>query len=151
MERRFRRCLLGAGFVAAALLPVPGASAPTFGDEDLKGEYLFTVLDISFYMPPGSTTSVVNHCVVAGTVAFDGAGNMALSATTRCSRSGVSTIGGNQYYSVNPDGSFLISESSDMSDPVHGQIVDKGRTLLLDGTTRTRPDSISWSGIGMKR
>lgn len=52
---------------------------------------------------------------------------------------------------VNPDGSFLVSGSPDMADPSHGQIVDKGRSLLLDGTTKSRADLLSWSGIAMKR
>ena len=141
--------LLVAG-VVAGLAAAPAGAAPGFGDEDLKGEYLFTVLEVNLHQLPGGPL-VTNHCVIAGIVVFDGAGRMTLDGAKRCSRSGNETLQATQFYVVNADGSFRISESADMSDPVHGQIVDKGRSLLLDGTTRTLPEILSWSGIGMKR
>jgi hypothetical protein len=149
--RPFLRYSLLAGGLAAALVAAPATAAPTFGNDDLKGEFLFTVLEVRREILPGGTTPVIEHCVIAGTAVFDGAGTMTLSGTQRCSVTGTGGLSGTQYYAVNPDGSFLISESTDMTDPVHGQLVEHGRTLLLDGTTRTLPEILSWSGIGMRR
>jgi hypothetical protein len=150
MKRLFHRSLLVGALTVAGLASAPATAAPGFGNEDLKGEYLFTVLDVGRRQLP-SGAFVINHCVVAGTATFDGIDRMTISGTQRCSQTGTETIGGTQFYTVNADGSFLISESADMSDPVHGQIVDKGRSLLLDGTTRTLPEALSWSGVAMKR
>ena len=151
MKCRFHRLALVGCLAATGLAAVPAAAGPGFDNADLKGEYLFTVLDTHRFLPPGASNFVLNFCVVAGTAAFDGAGSVVLSATQRCSFTGAATFTVTQFYAVNADGSFLISESSGMSDPVHGQIVDKGRSLLLDGTTRTLAESLSWSGIAMKR
>ena len=89
--------------------------------------------------------------MIAGSATFDGAGEATLNATQRCNLSGSGPMTGTQYYSVKPDGSFLMSESSDMTDPVHGQMVDHGRTLLLDGTLRTLPEIIGWWGTAARR
>lgn len=151
MKRPIHRLLVSCALAASGFAAAPATAAPGFGDDDLKGEYLFTVLDTHRFLPSGGTNFVLNFCVVAGTAAFDGAGSVVLSATQRCSFTGAATFTATQFYAVNADGSFLISESSDMRDPVHGQIVDKGRSLLLDGTTRTLAESLSWSGIAMKR
>jgi hypothetical protein len=150
MKRLLRTSLL-AGALAAALAAAPAAAAPTFGNNDLKGEFLFTVVEVHTIILPGGTIPVAEHCVIAGAAVFDGVGTMSLSGRQRCSRTGTGDLSGTQYYAVNPDGSVLISESADMSDPVHGQLVEHGRTLLLDGTTRTLPEIQSWSGIAMRR
>lgn len=147
--KRFSLALAG-GMVAMGFA-APAFAVPTFGNEDLKGEYLFTVVEVHRFALPGTTSMVTEHCVIAGTASFDGAGIMTLNGTQRCSFNGSSTLSGTQNYSVNPDGSFLISESPGMADPVHGQIVDHGRSLLLDGTTRTLAEILSWSGIAMRR
>lgn len=147
----FGHSVVAAGTLAAAILGAPGAlAAPTFDNNDLKGEYLFTVVEVHRVTLPGGSTAV-EHCVLAGTASFDGAGTMTLNAAQRCSITGSGAASGTQFYSVNPDGSFLISESPAMSDPVHGQLVDHGRTLLLDGTLRTLPEILNWSGIAMRR
>ncbi|HEU5177908.1 MAG TPA: hypothetical protein VFU24_10685 [Burkholderiales bacterium] len=148
MKRLCHRVILG---LAATILGVPCAlAAPNFGNEDLKGDYLFVVVEVHSVTLPGGLVRP-EHCVIAGTANFDGAGKMTMSATQRCNLTGSGAVEGSQFYSVNPDGSFLISESAGMTDPVHGQLADHGRTLLLDGTLRTLPEIISWSGIAMKR
>lgn len=148
MKRLCHRVILG---LAATILGAPAVlAAPNFGNDDLKGEYAFVVVEVHSVTLPGGLVRP-EHCVIAGTVTFDGAGAATLSATQRCNLTGSGAITGPQYYSVNPDGSFLISESAGMTDPVHGQLADHGRTLLLDGTLRTLPEIISWSGIAMKR
>ena len=148
MKRLRYRVILG---LAATILGAPAAlAAPNFGNDDLKGEYVFVVVEVHSVTLPGGLVRP-EHCVIAGTANFDGAGTATLNATQRCSLTGSGAVTGLQYYSVKPDGSFLISESAGMTDPVHGQLADHGRTLLLDGTLRTLPDIISWSGIAMKR
>ena len=148
MKRLCHRVTLA---LAATILGAPSAlAAPNFGNDDLKGEYLFVVVEVHSVTLPGGLVRP-EHCVIAGSVNFDGAGSATLSATQRCNLTGSGTMSGQQYYSVNPDGSFLISESTGMTDPVHGQLADHGRTLLLDGTSRTLAEIISWSGIAMKR
>lgn len=138
------------GLATMLLLAGTASGQRTFGNHDLRGEYLFTVVEVHRVTLPGGGAAL-DHCVVAGAVGFDGAGTMAVNAAQRCSFTGSGAVSGSQYYVVNADGSFLISESPDMADPVHGQIVDKGRSLLLDGTLRTLPELLSWSGVAVKR
>jgi hypothetical protein len=147
VSRQTRHCLLRASVATLATLSIPAPAAPTFGNDDLKGEYVFTVVEV--HRVPGVGPE---HCVIAGTATFDGAGTMLMNGTQRCSSTTPSgPISGVQYYKVNADGSFLISESQLMSDPVHGELVDHGRTLLLDGTSRTLSEILSWWGLAMKR
>lgn len=149
--RRFPRwSLLLGGLAAMSLSGAPALAVPAFDDNDLKGDYLFTVVEVHRVMLPGGSNPI-EHCVIAGTATFDGAGTMTLSGTQRCSITGSGALSGTQYYVVNADGSFVISESAGMTDPVHGQIVDKGRTLLMDGTLRTAPDVLNWWGTAVKR
>ena len=136
-----------------AVLGAPGALAgPTFEDRDLRGEYVFAGFEL--HRPP-SGVGAPEHCVFAGTVNFDGLGRAAMIVTQRCvvgnNPAIVQTRDIQQYYSVDPDGSFRISEQPDLLDPVHGQIVDHGRSLLLDGTTRTSPTLVNWLATAMRR
>jgi len=142
-------------FLVALALTVlgsaPALAAPSFANNDLKGEYVFVVVEVHrIQLVPGGAF-VPEHCVIAGTATFDGAGAMTIKAKQRCNQTGGGDVSGTQYYSVSPDGSFLISESADMADPVHGQLADHGRTLLLDGTLRTSPDIDGWWGTAMRR
>jgi hypothetical protein len=152
MRPFFRSSIIAAG-LAATLSAAPATAAPTFDNGDLKGEFLFTFVEVRRDFVPSLGTFVVQQCVSAGTAIFDGVGTMTGSGTNRCSVTGTEPISGDKplYYAVNPDGSVLLSESTDMSDPLHGQIVEHGRSLLLDGTTRTLPAILSQSGIMMKR
>lgn len=151
MRRLFHSFFPVAGLLAIVLIGDPAVAASTFANDDLEGEYLFTVVEVHSITLPGTTTLATEHCVIAGTANFDGVGVMTLDATQRCSITGTGPVVGSQYYSVNPDGSFLISEAPSMTDPVHGQIVEHGRSLLLDGTLRTLPEVLSWSGVAMRR
>ena len=147
MSRHVRHSLLLASVATLTSLSIPAPAAPTFGNDDLKGEYLFTVVEV--HRLPGVGPE---HCVVAGTAIFDGAGTMLMNGTQRCSSTTPSgPISGVQYYKVNADGSFLISEKPEMTDAVHGELIDHGRTLLLDGTSRTLSEILSWWGLAMKR
>ena len=136
-----------------AVLGAPGALAgPTFEDRDLRGEYVFAGIEL--HRPP-SGVGAPEHCAFAGTASFDGQGRAMLSGTRRCvlGSNPVSTVAFEvqQYYLVAPDGSFVMSELQDLSDPAHGQIVDHGRSLLLDGTLRTSPTLVNWLATAMRR
>lgn len=102
MLRRIRHSLLLAGVATLTTLSTPAAAAPTFGNDDLKGEYLFHVVEVRHLTDVGP-----EHCVIAGTAIFDGAGTMMMNATQRCGSttpsgpiSGVQYISGVQNYSV---------------------------------------------------
>ncbi len=117
-----------------------------FTNRDLKGPYVCTAQEIHQLM-----NSPVEYCVFSGTFNFDGAGGILGIATMRCSLSGVSLLTQPMSYSVNPDGSFLTSDLPGMANPVHGEIVEQGQSLLLDGTTKTLSEILSWQGICMRR
>ena len=146
-----RHSLVLASTLAAAVLgTVPALAKPSFADDDLKGEYLFVVVEVErVQLPTGAY--VPQHCVSAGTATFDGAGKMTLSGERRCNQTGSGSFSEDQVYEVKPDGSFLIYPPAMPSDPVHGQLVDHGRTLLLDGTLRMNPNLNAWWGTAMKR
>jgi hypothetical protein len=153
MKRFIQSLSLVSGLLAMLLIGDPAVAGRTFDNDDLKGDYLCNVVEVRRALLPTGLFALA-HCVIAGTGKFDGVGMVTLNATQRCSIAGTTettVIAGTQYYSVNPDGSFLISESSSMTDPAHGQIVEHGRSLLLDGTTRTLAEILSWSGMCMRR
>ena len=155
------------GALAATGLAAPALAGPSYDNRDLKGEFLFTIVELRRDTLPGAPLPANLNCVSSGTAAFDGAGTMIASGTQRCQPTpmpGQPPLPPQPpqplperplYYAVNADGSFLMSETPDFADPFHGEIVDHGRSLLLDGTTRpvsnTVPSILSWSGVMMKR
>lgn len=146
MKRFNHSIYVVSGLFAMVLVGGPALATPVFSNSDLKGEYLCTGNEVhQLFDGP------VQYCVFAASGNFDGSGMVGLNSTARCSITGIRSGTGSQFYSVNPDGSFLISESPGMTDPVHGQIVEHGRTLLLDGTLRTLSEILSWSGVCMQR
>ncbi len=153
MRRTFLFIVMLATLVCAGMLigrsPALGQGRE-FSNRDLSGEYAFNLVDIRVFGP-----SVV-ACDMAGTLNFDGAGAVAVSNTRRCPgiMGGppiVTTETGTLAYSVNPDGSFLITEVTGDPDPTHGQIAQHGRILLIDGTTRTNPNVIVFNGTAVAR
>ena len=105
-------------------------AAKTFSNADLKGEYYYNLVQIR-----QDETPDVDYCDEFGTITFDGAGLATGTGTRKCSVTGPATESGDFTYSVNPDGSVLITEVG-FTDPKRGQLVDKGRMVLIDGTTR---------------
>jgi len=143
-------CLGGAG-LALLLMNSPNAmGARTFSNKDLKGDYLFILAEIRTEPAFGGAT---NYCDKAGTISFDGVSPVGTATpsdfTQRCNV--VTSPVAPQFYQVNPDGSFLLDETPAFLDPVHGQIVDNGNALLLDGTTRTNPLVLIFHIVAMKR
>ncbi len=147
---KLKSVLLAGGIVAGTL----GLGAPAFAacdNRDLRGEYLFTLVDARFEYPPGSTMLVLDFCDQQGTAVFDSAGGMTVTTTRRCGITGTVTESNALTYTVNPDCSFTVQDPRDPPDPVHGQIVDHGRMLLLDGTTRTDANKRLFHGVAAKR
>ena len=141
------------GLLMITLPGQPAEAGKMLSNDDLKGEYIFSITEVRRTLLPGGT-SALTHCEIAGTANFDGVGLVTIDGMSRCVTAGILEAGaitGTEYYFVNPDGSFLISESPGMTDPDHGQIVDRGRSLLMDGTMRTSNEVLSRSGIGMRR
>ncbi len=144
-------CLGGVG-LALLLTDSPNAiGAKTFSNRDLKGDYLFILAEIRTEPAFGGAT---NYCDTAGTISFDGVspvGTATLSGfAQRCNlvpSPGLVPL----FYQVNPDGSFLLDETPAFLDPTHGQIVDNGNALLLDGTTRTNVNILIFHIVAMKR
>ena len=160
MKRYLSTLVQVCGILVTVSAGSPVVAAERFDNDDLKGEYLFTVTQARRAMLPGTNNFATEQCVVAGSAKFDGEGGVLINATQRCATGGggiglpqiaTGTVTQSQYYVVSPDGSFLVSEDPAMTDPVHGQIVDHGRSLLLDGTTATMAETLSWSGIAMRR
>jgi len=148
---KLKSVLLAGGIVAGTL----GLGAPAFAacdNRDLRGEYLFTLAEVRYEYPPGSATPVLNFCDHQGSLVFDGAGGVTATSTHRCNVTGTATRIGPLVYDVNPIScSFTLQDPSDPPNPVHGQIVDHGRMLLLDGTTRTAAYSLLFHGVAAKR
>lgn len=159
--KRIALCLMLLTAIAVTFLLVSDTSAeggPTFSSRDLRGEYFFNLVEIreeGVGDPPVPTT---DYCDVAGTLNFDGIGTVDINSTRRCSATGKQTDDPlTLNYTVNSDGSFVITVSEpapgseEPADLVHGQIVNRGRSLLIDGTKRTDPDLMMFHGLAMKR
>lgn len=133
----------------ALLMAAAPALAKPFTNADLNGTYLFILTQIRTEFVAGSP--VTNYCENAGTLTFDGAGTLTVSSTRRCSATGTVADAGTFVYAVNADGSFLVDDTLAFGDPVHGQIVERGASLLLDGTARTNPQVMIFHGVAMMR
>ena len=129
------------------LLIAHGQSADagkTYNNAGLKGEYYYNLVQIR-----RDETPDVDYCDEYGTITFDGAGSATGTGTRKCSVTGSATESGDFTYSVNPDGSVLITEVG-FTDPTRGQLVDKGRMILIDGTTRD-PLIYVMHGVAVKK
>ncbi len=135
--------------VAVAILLVvsrPAGGGPGFSNRDLSEVYAYTLVGI-FETPPNPAV----FCEHAGTMSFDGVGAVTIDAVVRCGGSVISSPPFTLSYSVDPDGSFSMVVPSGSLIFAHGQIVDHGRSLLLDGTTRTDPAARAFNGVAMRR
>lgn len=138
---------LVSGVVLALLLvnSTPAVGGPGFSNRDLSEVYVYNLIGI-FGLPPNPT----DFCEHAGTMSFDGVGAVTIDAVIRCGGSVLSPPPITLNYSVNADGSFSIITPASII-YAHGQIVDHGRSLLLDGTTRTHPEVVVFHGVAMQR
>jgi len=114
---------------------------PLFTNGSLRGEYLITLIEIR------QETAGIDYCDITARAKFDGSGNVTIDSTRKCSLSGTVSSSGPGFYDVRPSGEFTISEAVG-GDATHGRIAHSGRTILLDGTTRTNPDVLVQNGVG---
>ena len=114
---------------------------PLFTNGSLRGEYLITLIEIR-QEPTG-----IDYCDISAQAKFDGSGNVTIRSTRKCSLTGTVSSSGGLFYSVKPSGEFTLYETVP-GDATHGRIAHSGRTILLDGTTRTNPDVLVQNGVG---
>ena len=117
---------VGLGLAATALPTQPDA---TWDVRDLDGTYYYTLCEVRGDVVP------LDYCDEYGTITFDGEGNAVATGTRKCSTTGPATQTNYFTYTVSPSGEVLITEVG-FPLPTRGQIVDKGRMILVDGTTR---------------
>ena len=146
--------LLALAFAGLGVVAIKGhnasAAGRTYTDKMLSGEYRFHIFEVRL-----TETGEFDFCDETGTAFFDGMGNATAVSTRRCSLPPrVEDDTGELTYVVFPDGQV---EFTDVDGPVgttnHGWIVDKGRIVLVDGTTREPPgvDVIATHGMGAKQ
>lgn len=123
------------------------AGGGCYSNRDLNGEYIFNLVEVRTETFPIPGT---NYCDHTGVVNFDGVSAATVTDTRRCSLTGLVTEAALLTYSVNCDGSLTIDDPADPN-PVHGQIVNRGHGILLDGTTRTNLNSLIFHGIAVQR
>lgn len=105
-----------------------------------------------------------DHCDEYGTLTFDGAGCGVSTGTFKCniSTSGapITETGEFKYEVITPDGEVLISVVVEGGDPcptgpfeapAHAQITDKGRILLIDGSTRPVTEDLIFNGVAVEQ
>ena len=156
MKRMLLFLVMSFGFGLTGLLAshTPAVAGGGFSNRDLSGEYVFNLAEIriEYDFSSGAPIPVTDYCDVAGTLRFDGLGAMTVDGTRRCSFTGTFVDASALTYTVNPDGSFLVTDPADpVPDPVHGQIVNRGKSLLIDGTTRINPNVLMFHGVAMQR
>jgi len=124
----------------------------TYDNRDLDGIYHYAGQEVIMEEVNDPPVTVTDYCNGYGTLTFDGVGSVTRTGTDVCSVSGTSTEPGQELtYEVDPDGSFLMVNVADPTGRVRGQIVNKGRTLLLDGTERNLGDQLSFFFVAAKQ
>lgn len=159
MNTNKRLLLLGGAVVALSIAVTGGfaligdsasAEGRIFTERSLFGEYRFHIFEVRL-----TETGEFDFCDETGTAVFDGTGFATAISTRRCSLPPrVEDDTGELTYVVFPDGQV---EFTDVDGPEgttnHGWIVDNGRIVLVDGTTRRPPgfDVIAVHGMGAKQ
>ncbi len=157
MKHMLRSLVFVGALVAVLLIAGPASAGGGFSNRDIQGEYIFTLSEIhqEYDYSVNPPIPVLDYCEMAGTLTADGIGMITVAGTRRCSFTGTGQITppkNTLNYSVSPDGSFTAYDPADPNPGLlHGQIVEHGRSLLLDGTTMTNPDSLLLNGVAMKR
>ncbi len=137
--------MLSAAAICLLVLITTGCAGRTYSDSSLRADYHYSMVQLRL----DETAPNIDYCDEHGTITFDGAGSATGTGTRKCSITGLATETGTFTYSVDPDGSFLITESG-ASESTHGQIVHGDKILLIDGSTRP-PDILIMHGIAVKK
>ncbi len=114
---------------------------------DLQGDYLF----VTTHVVIDTQSGLIDHCEVAGTLSFDGAGTVTAIGTEKCEIQGVVTFDETHPYVVNRDGTgFLVLESEQDPDPISLRPTGDLKILLLDGLQGTNPNDLIFNGIAVR-
>ncbi len=142
---------IGTAFLLAALLATaPAIAGPGYSARDLSGEYLIILAEVRYEDVGG--VRMLNFCDGSGVLFFDGIGMVTVTVTQKCSVRAPSGTGPLYYKVVDPiSGIYWVDETPAFTDPSQVRLVEKGRTLLIDGTTRTNPDVFIFHGVAMRR
>ena len=135
-------------------VPYPAFAGSGFSASDLSGEYVFNLVEIrtEYDYSSGAPVAVTDYCDHSGILNFDGVGIMTVNETRRCSFIGTATDINSLNYTVTADGNVSITDPADpVPDPVHGRIVNRGKGMLIDGTTRTNPNVLMFHGEAIQR
>ncbi len=122
-----------------------GCFGPPYNVSNLNGNYYYKLVEVR----NDETAPDIDFCEEYGNAHFDGAGTVEISGTRKCSISGSADESSTQTYSVSPDGTVLVNETGS-SNPTRGKLLEGGRMLLIDGTTR-EPGILIMHGIGIKQ
>jgi hypothetical protein len=122
-----------------------------FTNRSLEGEYALNIFEVTHRAQPGSTQTEWEYCNGVATLRFDGIGMLSATVTNRCNGHAPEVQNFSLPYTVNPDGSFLLHPNDPGGiDVAHGQILDHGRMLFLDGTQSQDPARDIFYGIGVR-
>jgi hypothetical protein len=126
---RNKKALAGIIFLALSVVSGIARAADNFSPRSLNGDYAYNLVDIH-ESPVG-----LQHCDQYGTMTFDGNGMAKATGVVRCNGSAPLSLYADFIYTVDPDGTALITKVG-TAYPIHGRIVEHGRMILLDGSTR---------------
>jgi hypothetical protein len=129
---------------ALSIVALAGCAGGPYSTSSLRGEYHYNLVQLRI----GETTPNIDYCDEHGTITFDGAGGGTGTGTRKCSISGTATGSRDFTYTVNADGEALITEVGE-TEATRGQLVKRGRIILIDGTTRSF-DTLIMHGVAVK-
>ena len=138
--------LFGAAALLLATFSLPTQAGKIYTLSDLDGVYVYNLVEIR----RDETSSAIDYCDQYGTATFDGNGNGSNTGTRKCSYSGPATETEAFTYYVYPDGVVEITSGNDLH-PTRGQMVDKGRMILIDSTTRLEPWIYVQHGVAVEQ
>lgn len=125
-------------------LLLAGCIGTEYTVRDLSGTYRYNLIELRTV----ETAPEIDYCDEYGTAVADGAGHLVASGTRKCSVTGSATDSHDHTYTVAPDGTVLVTEVG-ASESTRGQIVDGGKILLIDGTTRG-PGILVMHGVAVR-
>lgn len=134
-------------WVAAIALAFGGTLAEA---GNLKGEFSFVVSDTR----ADDISLEVTYCSVFGTLTFNGTGNANVVSTDRCVVAGgtpsTTSHASTFTYTVDPDGTVLLTEEQDPSSITHCKLTGSGKILLCDASGRDS-SVLQWHAIAVMK
>jgi hypothetical protein len=121
-----------AALTVLGAIMLAGCAGGSYSAASLRGEYHYNLVQLRI----DETAPNVDYCDEFGTITFDGTGGAEGVGERKCSVTGHATESGRFTYTVSPNGAVLMTEAG-ATEATHGQIVKRGKMVLIDGTTRT--------------